>query len=1333
MSPIQSLAAMLSETTTRQFRVFISSTFKDMEEERDYLVKNIFPRVRTVCRRRGVQFSEVDLRWGITESEADNGEVIPICLGEIDNSRPYFIGLIGERYGWIPPKDAWGNAISESYEHVVREAVDRQMSITEAEIYYGVLHDAEMMGKACFFIRDKNEFPKASDDEALVDARNWKKLAQLKGQIIESACENRAYGSLEQLGNAVEGWLIGMLDADFPEGDETDKRMLQRESHVNYIRERIGLYVGGEKSLKRMNMWFEERNDGMIIRGEKGSGKSALVANFLFNFSTSSPEVPVLFHFLGSTPENNRAEAIMGHIIDELELQFGVFVPRDKGSCKSQFELALQQVKTPLVLVLDGLDQLDDNGADRMLDWLPQHMNENIRLLCSVSPGDVAFALTQRGMDTLEVEPLATEEIDGLMDGYLAIYRKKLEPAYKALLLETPLFHNPLILLALLGELRVFGSFEQLPAYVQYYAEAESAIDFFDRILQRLEADYRRDGESLVGHLLAMIALSRKGLQEEELIKIAVTQNGTVPIPMLYLRQMLLALDGLLVNRGGFYSFGHDYFRKAVFERYLQDKEAEKPYRMALQAYFSTQDRLDERTLCELPNQLFELHADELLCHYLSDVRVVNALVGSEYFLLARYWSRLQDNYPIHTVYEEAVNALYANYEVEPEYMIRSLINISVLIMKTTRLTEAGPFLYSAYEVSKKGEVSPVVMGQLFYYLGYYNIEMDRLDEALELFKVCRNIGIEYAGEIDYSVVDVDSELAFIYHLKGQFDHAKPLFESVLQKKIEIYGEQHLEIVPALNNLGECLHMMGEVMEAVPLFNHALTLRQHFLPENHPQIATSMLNFGAVLDKIGQQSRANELNDQALKVLIYNYGEKSVEVLDQKRNVALNLLSQEEQWGRAEELLLECIHGYRDIYVTDRPELALSYDTFSRLKVEQKDFDSAGQLMCKAMAMMEQIHGKGHHRWLASAKKMSEIYASQGKLSAGIALREEVLNLVADNPGCGLDIWEEQFSFALYLLINNEDVSGREMLLEYENHHLASSDDLLLVAVVSQRIGEGLLSVGYTEEGFRYWVKAFETHVKRDMVYPGGMKVLKTLWELEQEYTAMGDEVRMLEVVAVDQLQRPHQIILPPVRHFIATCCINLSRFFFGQNDLDKCEQYSRMILSLEEKNPLREIPDSDSVRQMGNGELSRAEVALAYVNLGTCAHHRNNQEKKGLHYANAVSVYLEMEEPDVYLTNFLVGNYVDFLLRHQAYDLVSDLCDVLEQKFFKEDESEVSPVLFQTIIFRCFLALQHEEDVEKGSEMLFWLKDFNPDEMKLSETGASLLQELLALIKLDH
>ena len=76
-----------SASQPRQIRLFLSSTFRDMENERHELLTRVFPLFRQQCLERQVVFSEIDLRWGITEEDAHNGQTVQICLEEIARCR----------------------------------------------------------------------------------------------------------------------------------------------------------------------------------------------------------------------------------------------------------------------------------------------------------------------------------------------------------------------------------------------------------------------------------------------------------------------------------------------------------------------------------------------------------------------------------------------------------------------------------------------------------------------------------------------------------------------------------------------------------------------------------------------------------------------------------------------------------------------------------------------------------------------------------------------------------------------------------------------------------------------------------------------------------------------------------------------------------------------------------------------------------------------------------------------------------------------------------------------------------------------------------------------
>ena len=90
---------------SKTFRIFVSSTFSDLKEERNALQSEVFPRLRELCQEYGCKFQAIDLRWGVREEAALDQQTMRICLDEIDRCqkttpRPNFILLLGDRYGW---------------------------------------------------------------------------------------------------------------------------------------------------------------------------------------------------------------------------------------------------------------------------------------------------------------------------------------------------------------------------------------------------------------------------------------------------------------------------------------------------------------------------------------------------------------------------------------------------------------------------------------------------------------------------------------------------------------------------------------------------------------------------------------------------------------------------------------------------------------------------------------------------------------------------------------------------------------------------------------------------------------------------------------------------------------------------------------------------------------------------------------------------------------------------------------------------------------------------------------------------------------------------------
>lgn len=92
---------------TKVFRVFVSSTFSDMADERNALHKNVYPRLKDLCAAHDARFQVIDLRWGISDEAGINQQTMNVCLSEVKRCqdltlRPNFILLLGDRYGWQP-------------------------------------------------------------------------------------------------------------------------------------------------------------------------------------------------------------------------------------------------------------------------------------------------------------------------------------------------------------------------------------------------------------------------------------------------------------------------------------------------------------------------------------------------------------------------------------------------------------------------------------------------------------------------------------------------------------------------------------------------------------------------------------------------------------------------------------------------------------------------------------------------------------------------------------------------------------------------------------------------------------------------------------------------------------------------------------------------------------------------------------------------------------------------------------------------------------------------------------------------------------------------------
>lgn len=475
---------------SRSIRVFLSSTFLDMQAERDYLVKNTFPAISRLAKKRDVDFYVVDLRWGVTEEEANQGKVIEVCLNQVEETRPFFIGLIGDRYGWCPIQaDIAGNQRLRNAYPWVEDLIQQGLSITEIEMRFGVMMSQEHI-YAEFYIKDgKGQTEPDEAKKGKLEA--LRQMVQQKGE--EGICGVHHYSSLKQLGDNVYRSLVALLDELYPENDADPTHVLVDKQR--YLLHQYQTIYANHEGLVRMDYMLRHAGEDAhwiwVLTGPSGIGKTALIANW----RKDDPN-------------------IIRTILDEQLFR------ADQALQHLEMEIAERGVERKKVIwILDGIEHLTSQ-EDRKLVWLGNEKLNDINIILTTKDSEMEKKAQaesiqlQRHFSTLPVPVAKPNEIRDITTHYLKQFAKGLEGRQLDRIARHELFSNVLFLKFFLQELIQFGVYEQLDEFIQSYLDAKTPEELLQIIFTRLCHDY---GEHAVTSYFGMLALTQFGIPESDL------------------------------------------------------------------------------------------------------------------------------------------------------------------------------------------------------------------------------------------------------------------------------------------------------------------------------------------------------------------------------------------------------------------------------------------------------------------------------------------------------------------------------------------------------------------------------------------------------------------------------------------------------------------------------------------------------------------------------------------------------------------------------------------------------------------------------------------------
>ncbi|CAI9733595.1 Hypothetical predicted protein [Octopus vulgaris] len=334
----------------REVRLFVSSTFKDFTKEREELIKKTFQELNQECMDRRIFFSYVDLRWGISQEQNQHEKTIANCLQEmnicltaqleIERCRPYFISLMGEKFGWSQREDKPDIVLNESFDYAIEHISDLKWL---EECRYGV-----------------------SVTQVNLPESEWHKERQqsLKNLILSNKDLNsKKYKTTSEVCEFVKKDIIKCLEKDFPQGSELSVLEQRWQAHQAFADVRRRVYVGGETYFKQIDDFMESSQNPIVILGESGCGKSSLLANWCFRLEQKEPDTFFFLHFIGSSPESCSSLKMFHRLYEELKASFGleVEIPFSDATILQNLTKWLKLVGTrrKCVLVFDALNHLD--------------------------------------------------------------------------------------------------------------------------------------------------------------------------------------------------------------------------------------------------------------------------------------------------------------------------------------------------------------------------------------------------------------------------------------------------------------------------------------------------------------------------------------------------------------------------------------------------------------------------------------------------------------------------------------------------------------------------------------------------------------------------------------------------------------------------------------------------------------------------------------------------------------------------------------------------------------------------------------------------------------
>jgi Tfp pilus assembly protein PilF len=962
----------------RTIRVFISSTFQDMQDERSELIRKTFPRLRDLAARRDVTLTEVDLRWGITKEESESGKVMEICLREVKNSIPFFIGIIGNRYGWIPGQQDISEIVKERFPKVP-DYVERHLSATEIEMQFGVLDRTDVDMNAYFFIKE----------EEASDVDDPERLAALKKAVRENKkYPVSTYTTPEDLADQVLAAFTKLLDDLFPVGELSalEKERLGQRVILNNLSR---VYIKTESNFAVIDKWMEDwEKHQLVITGASGLGKSALVANWVKEKLKLGEKPPyrIIYHFVGYGGSIGSDWHVIKALCDEIRDRYGFRAEENEPKTDEKvlydlFNRVAVEGDKPLLIVLDGINQILDVNYAKRLNWLPVPSGKVKILFTTLEDDGTMEVFKDRQYPIFTLKPLTRDERIDMVREYLdKTYRKHLEDPQLERIVDDPQNVNTLVLKTLLDEVANYGVYEKLDEKIEEYLKPDSIGDFYQVVLQNYEADF---GEELVRHFLSLIAVSRNGISEDEILDITDTKDK----PLLW-SQFYCSFRQHLIVKNGLVSFAHAYIREAVEARYVNVHEDwVKTCREEIVTALENQKTSDGRHHSESIYQLLQLNDSERLYRTLLNPYYFLTLYKEEEALLIESWKYLiKCGHSIHdyshleeeynnlgklylsisrfcdkdlALYEEALyfgnRCLDLMDDGDHDLLQKALLTIASIYQEQGKYEECIETLMRAKEVTSDIEMQIAISNNL----GNAYMLNGKMDLALKFYTLSLEQDKKTNSDISSGIATSYNNIGNLYRVCGEYDQAIHYLTQSLEISRIVFGKDSLEYASSCNSLATTFLEIGEYAKAIDYFESAKDVYYRFYGEDHTDTALILNNLGYAMSENGENEKGLPLVEKSLEIRLRLLGNIHPDVAASMHNIGI-IYRRLGYFDKAILYLQESLDIKTKLFGENHPDVSGSYNEIGLIHYDDNNYEEAIKNYKKAIKILSDSIGANH-------------------------------------------------------------------------------------------------------------------------------------------------------------------------------------------------------------------------------------------------------------------------------------------------------------------------------------------------------------------------------------